>query len=197
MEYKEAIEITGIDTNGKSIEEIKRELRLLVSKYHPDNKYGNENKFKLYNEAKEVILTTLQESKEKANVVVVTEQEKTEEPKVSEQRNITGTYDLEDIEKAIKSTATKIYIKIPIEYGLFYKEQQVVYIEFNRDKREYQADIKIPRKQSVFLKKIRIGEKEIAVANLNNKGVEEVTRLSAIELNKYIKLNLSIQLISE
>lgn len=197
MEYKEAIEITGIDTRDKSIEEIKRELRLLVSKYHPDNKYGNENKFKVYNEAKGVILTTLQESKEKATVVVVTEQEKTEEPKVSEQRNITGTYDLEDIEKAIKSTATKIYIKIPIEYGLFYKEQQVVYIEFNRDKREYQADIKIPRKQSVFLKKIRIGEKEIAVANLNNKGVEEVIRLSAIELNKYIKLNLSIQLISE
>ena len=52
MEYKEAIEITGIDTNGKSIEEIKRELRLLVSKYHPDNKYGNESKFILYNEAK-------------------------------------------------------------------------------------------------------------------------------------------------
>lgn len=196
MEYKEAIEITGIDTNGKSIEEIKRELRLLVSKYHPDNKYGNENKFKVYNEAKEVILTTLQESKEKATVVVE-EQEKTEEPKVSEQRNITGTYDLEDIEKAIKSTATKIYIKIPIEYGLFYREQQVVYIEFNRNKREYQADINIPRKQSIFLKKIRIGEKEIAVANLNNKVVEEVTRLSAIELNKYIKLNLSIQLVSE
>lgn len=194
MEYKEAIEITGIDTNGKSIEEIKRELRLLVSKYHPDNKYGNESKFILYNEAKEVILTTLQESKEKATVLE--EQEKAEEPKVSEQRNITGTYDLEDIEKAIKSTATKIYIKIPIEYGLFYKEQQVVYIEFNRDKREYQADIKIPRKQSIFLKKIRIGEKEIAVTNLNNKGAEEVTRLSAIELNKYIKLNLSIQLIS-
>lgn len=196
MEYKEAIEITGIDTRDKSIEEIKRELRLLVSKYHPDNKYGNENKFKVYNEAKEVILTTLQESKEKATVVVE-EQEKTEEPKVSEQRNITGTYDLEDIEKAIKSTATKIYIKIPIEYGLFYREQQVVYIEFNRNKREYQADINIPRKQSIFLKKIRIGEKEIAVANLNNKVVEEVTRLSAIELNKYIKLNLSIQLVSE
>lgn len=196
MEYKEAIEITGIDTRDKSIEEIKRELRLLVSKYHPDNKYGNENKFKLYNEAKEVILTTLQESKEKATVVVE-EQEKTEEPKVSEQRNITETYDLEDTEKAIKSTATKIYIKIPIEYGLFYKEQQVVYIEFNRNKREYQADIKIPRKQSIFLKKIRIGEKEIAVTNLNNKGAEEVTCLSAIELNKYIKLNLSIQLISE
>lgn len=194
MEYKEAIEITGIDTNGKSIEEIKRELRLLVSKYHPDNKYGNENKFKLYNEAKEVILTTLQESKEKATVLE--EQEKAEEPKVSEQRNITGTYDLEDTEKAIKSTATKIYIKIPIEYGLFYKEQQVVYIEFIRNKRDYQADIKIPRKQSIFLKKIRIGEKEIAVTNLNNKGAEEVTRLSAIELNKYIKLNLSIQLIS-
>jgi|GEM_PF-3353549 len=196
MEYKEAIEITGIDTRDKSIEEIKRELRLLVSKYHPDNKYGNENKFKVYNEAKEVILTTLQESKEKATVVVE-EQEKTEEPKVSEQRNITGTYDLEDIEKAIKSTATKIYIKIPIEYGLFYREQQVVYIEFNRNKREYQADINIPRKQSIFLKKIRIGEKEIAVANLNNKVVEEVTSLSAIELNKYIKLNLSIQLVSE
>lgn len=196
MEYKKAIEITGIDTRDKSIEEIKRELRLLVSKYHPDNKYGNENKFKLYNEAKEVILTTLQESKEKATVVVE-EQKKTEEPKVSEQRNITETYDLEDTEKAIKSTATKIYIKIPIEYGLFYKEQQVVYIEFNRNKREYQADINIPRKQSIFLKKIRIGEKEIAVANLNNKVVEEVTRLSAIELNKYIKLNLSIQLVSE
>lgn len=196
MEYKEAIEITGIDTRDKSIEEIKRELRLLVSKYHPDNKYGNENKFKVYNEAKEVILTTLQESKEKATVVVE-EQEKTEEPKVSEQRNITETYDLEDTEKAIKSTATKIYIKIPIEYGLFYKEQQVVYIEFIRNKRDYQADIKIPRKQSIFLKKIRIGEKEIAVANLNNKGAEEVTRLSAIKLNKYIKLNLSIQLISE
>jgi DnaJ-class molecular chaperone len=194
MEYKEAIEITGIDTNGKSIEEIKRELRLLVSKYHPDNKYGNESKFILYNEAKEVILTTLQESKEKATVLE--EQEKAEEPKVSEQRNITGTYDLEDTEKAIKSTATKIYIKIPIEYGLFYKEQQVVYIEFIRNKRDYQADIKIPRKQSIFLKKIRIGEKEIAVTNLNNKGAEEVTRLSAIELNKYIKLNLSIQLIS-
>ena len=195
MEYKEAIEITGIDTNGKSIEEIKRELRLLVSKYHPDNKYGNESKFILYNEAKEVILTTLQESKEKATVLE--EQEKAEEPKVSEQRNITGTYDLEDTEKAIKSTATKIYIKIPIEYGLFYKEQQVVYIEFIRNKRDYQADIKIPRKQSIFLKKIRIGEKEITVANLNNKGAEEVTCLSAIELNKYIKLNLSIQLISE
>lgn len=194
MEYKEAIEITGIDTNGKSIEEIKRELRLLVSKYHPDNKYGNESKFILYNEAKEVILTTLQESKEKATVLE--EQEKAEEPKVSEQRNITGTYDLEDTEKAIKSTATKIYIKIPIEYGLFYKEQQVVYIEFIRNKRDYQADIKIPRKQSIFLKKIRIGEKEIAVTNLNNKGAEEVTLLSAIELNKYIKLNLSIQLIS-
>lgn len=194
MEYKEAIEITGIDTNGKSIEEIKRELRLLVSKYHPDNKYGNESKFILYNEAKEVILTTLQESKEKATVLE--EQEKAEEPKVSEQRNITGKYDLEDTEKAIKSTVTKIYIKIPIEYGLFYKEQQVVYIEFIRNKRDYQADIKIPRKQSIFLKKIRIGEKEIAVTNLNNKGAEEVTRLSAIELNKYIKLNLSIQLIS-
>ena len=46
MEYKEAIEITGIDTRDKSIEEIKRELRLLVSKYHPDNKYGMKTSLK-------------------------------------------------------------------------------------------------------------------------------------------------------
>src|SRR5436190_14610077 len=57
MEYKDYYQILGVDKKA-SQKEIKKAFRKLAVKYHPDKNPGNkeaENKFKLINEANEVL----------------------------------------------------------------------------------------------------------------------------------------------
>ena len=60
MDYKDYYKILGIDKKSTP-EEIKKAFRKLAIKYHPDKNPGNkesEEKFKLINEANEVLSDT-------------------------------------------------------------------------------------------------------------------------------------------